>query len=443
MERIHNIVGKMRGKFHSQLSPHIRMSLLLGSVIPLITACSGLFGQPDYASPGTKTSSLNLLEDEFFTSEGPMQAASLDGFMHLPADIRLHLDQSIVPIDTEEQRFKALRNWAFDEFQGDYEYDPSFTSSLSEILDNKRINCFSFSNLFVAAARYTSVPANFQVVHTPPQWDIENGIWIFNQHINVTGTVVRKLTRSERKRLRAAKRQTGTRVQRVRSPDLRRVYVVDFNPEIAADSYRSEVIEDQQALSLYYSNKTAEALIAEDVDSAREFAWQAILADQESTVAWNNMGVLFSRVGRLEQAKEAYLVALSVDPGFESAAHNLESIYRRQGEVDRADEIAWRIRAHRIKNPYYHYSMGESMLREGNLKLAAKYFKDAIKRKDDEKLFYFSLAETQYKLGKYNQASKNLKAAKMHSTPREILRYNQLNYQLESVEGEGLAHPDI
>ncbi len=366
-----------------------------------------------------------------------MQAASLDEFMHLPADIRLHLDQSIVPIDDEEQRFKALRNWAFDEFQSDYEYDPSFTSPLSEILDNKRINCFSFSNLFVAAARYANVPADFQLVHSPPQWDIGNETWIVSQHINVTGTVVRKLTSSERKRLRAQQRQTGTRLQRVRGPDLRRVYVVDFNPEIAADSYRSDVIEDQQALSLFYSNKTAEALIAENVDSALEFARQAILADEESTAAWNNMGVLFSRSGRPEQAKQAYLLALSLDPGFESSANNLERLYRRQGEVDKADKIAQHIRAHRIKNPYYHYSMGESMLREGNLKQAAKYFKNAIKRKDDEKLFYFSLAETQYKLGKYKQASKSLKAAKEHSAPRDMLRYNQLNYQLESVEGEG------
>ena len=77
------------------------------------------------------------------------------------------------------------------------------------------------------------------------------------------------------------------------------------------------------------------------------------------------------------------------------------------------------------------------MLREGNLKKAAKYFKDAIKRKDDEKLFYFSLAETQYKLGEYKKASKNLKAAKKHSAPKDMRRYNQLNYQLESVEGKG------
>ena len=160
-------------------------------------------------------------------------------------------------------------------------------------------------------------------------------------------------------------------------------------------------------------------------------------ADDRSATAWNNLGVLFSRAGKPEQAKQAYRTALALNPEAESSANNLERIYRRLGEVDEADAMAKRIHANRMKNPYYHYSMGESMLARGDLENAVGHFKDAVRRKADERLFYYALAEAQIKLGDYRRATKNLKAAKKHSTGQDMQRYHQLNSQLESAARDG------
>jgi tetratricopeptide (TPR) repeat protein len=407
--------------------------LLLGPVIALLAACSGLDEQPNAEMTEALSASMQLLDDEQFQINDPEQALSLEHFLELPADIRQHLDETVLPLDGEEARYRTLRNWAFEEFQGDYDYDPTFTSSLDDLETSRRINCFSFSNMFVAAARYAGVPAHFQLVHSPPQWDINDKTWVVSQHINVTGSVQRTLSAGERQYLKQQDSSTGSRVRRSASIDLNRSYVVDLNPEIAADSYRSTIISDGEALSLFYSNRSVEALLSGEADTARQLGKLAILADDSSSVAWNNLGVLLSRGGKPEQAREAYSTALTLDPNNESSANNLERIYRRLGEVEEADAMAKRIQANRMKNPYYHYSMGENMLARGELQDAVGYFKDAIKRKNDERLFYYALAETQIKLADYKQATKSLKAAKKHSTNKDKQRYLQLHSQLESM----------
>jgi tetratricopeptide (TPR) repeat protein len=406
-------------------------------VFTLVAGCAPSQRQASSHSPGMVTESLALLENELGAAESPDAVPNPRSFLELPTGIRQYLDREVVPLNTEEKRFNALRKWAFEEFSPAYEYDPSFTSPLQRLPDAGRINCFSFSNLFVAAARYADVPARFQLVESPPQWDINKDTWVVSQHINVTGSVYRKLSQRERQYLREQEQTTGTLIRRTPPTSMHRTYVVDLNPEIAVDAYRSRTISDREALSLFYSNRSVEELLSGRRDIALDYGRLAILSDRESATAWNNLGVLLSRQGKVQEARQAYLTAIALDPDGESAANNLERIYRRTGETDKADAMAARIRSNRMKNPYYHYALGEKMLALGDPKDAAKHFKAAISRKDDERLFYFGLAEAQIELGDYRRASKSLNAARKHSTPRDSERYKALNDRLSAVARDG------
>ena len=148
------------------------------------------------------------------------------------------------------------------------------------------------------------------------------------------------------------------------------------------------------------------------------------------------MGVLLSRQEKLYEAKQAYMTAIILDPRGESAANNLERIYRQTGESDKADAMAARIEQNRLRNPYYHYAMGEKQLAMGNPRGAAKHFKNAIRRKDDERLFHYALAETQIALGKYKKASKSLDAAREYSHADDLARYEELNQRLALARSE-------
>ena len=99
--------------------------------------------------------------------------------------------------------------------------------------------------------------------------------------------------------------------------------------------------------------------------------------------------------------------------------------------------MASRIRTNRMKNPYYHYALGEKMLTLGRPEDAEGHFKDAIRRKEDERLFYFGLAEAQIELGDFRRASRSLDTAREYSTSRDLPRYKALSSKLSSVAGEG------
>lgn len=413
------------------------------TTLPLLLTCvTALLGCATSNSPplaeGGKRPASEVAVGEMSSVDSTDLQAALDQFLALPPEVRGYLDREIRPLTTEEARFRALRQWAFEEFQSQYTYDPGFTSPIDRLDESGRINCFSFSNMFVAAARYVDVPAKFQLVDSPPQWNMSSDTFVVSQHINVTGLLRRTLAENEQAVLRGQMaRSTGTRIEKLNWDKLNRSYIVDLNPSIAVDSYRSRTISDRQALSLYYSNRSVESLLAGKGDQALAFAQQAILTDDQSVTAWSNLGVILSRAGKTDAAKQVYLKALDLDGSAETAANNLERIYRRTGETRKADALAARSAARRKRNPYYHYSMGETMLEEGDLERAQEHFEEAIARKEDERLFYYGLAKAQIRLGDYERATRNLEQAKEYSSTADLWRYEQLSAELRSASHNG------
>ena len=102
------------------------------------------------------------------------------------------------------------------------------------------------------------IQAHFQLVQSPPEWDINRNTWVISQHINVAGSVHRTLTQQERKEIADSEQTTGTLIKREVPERMDRNYVVDLNPEIAVDVYRSHEISDSVALALFYSNRSVE-----------------------------------------------------------------------------------------------------------------------------------------------------------------------------------------
>ena len=213
--------------------------------------------------------------------------------------------------------------------------------------------------------------------------------------------------------------------------------MVDLNPEISTDAYRSRIISDAAAKSLFHSNRSVEALLVGDSQQAMIHARAAIAADERSATAWNNLGVLLARAGDLEDAAQAYRTAFALDPDGLIGASNLESTYRRLGDLEKAEAVARQIRANRMRNPYFHYALGERSHADGSLTDAVDHFQDAIARKGDERLFYYALAQIYLELGDYRRAAANLETAREHSEPVDLSRYRELSARLSQATGEG------
>ncbi len=373
----------------------------------------------------------SMLRDEYFPNIGSdMQLESPDQLFQLSEQMKRQLDLQVMTEESEYERYKRLRTWAHRRFQ-DYEFTPLETVSLSEINSARKVNCLTFSALFVAAARYTDVDAEFQLVFAPPYWDRQNDSWINNQHINVAGKVdmpgiTSIVPISDFPGEFPVQRSSGVSLFSYR-------YVVDLNPEIRNLKVDSEIISEQQVISLFYSNKSVESLIEGDLASAYAHTKAALISDEYSPLAWNNLGVLYNRVQQPQLAKIAFTQAIRLDDNSYSARSNLARLYRSLGEDQLATGLERQITEFRDANPYYHAAMAEEELTKGNLNRARRFFEDAIQRKHNEQYFHHQLAIINQALGDRDAMLQNLRSARRYARGSEKTRFSNKLAALENL----------
>lgn len=372
----------------------------------------------------------NLLVDRYFlTNElADIKVEEVDIYK-LPKGVVSYLEQEIVPLPSEEQRYRALRKWIFD-YADNYDYDPNTTVPISKIDEIGKINCLSFSTLFVAAARHVGIPADIQLIYSPPAWEMTGQSWLLAQHINVTGKIRRALGPREVNARLNLPTDTGTFIKRTSERYEIQKYVVDLNPRVVVNAYRTELLQDDEVASRYHANIGAEALVNDNYSAAYLHMKQAITLNNMSSPAWNNLGVLYSRVNQPELARQSYLTALQVDPDADSALTNLTALHQRLGNEDRATELKTRIATRIEKNPFYHFYLGKDLLEIGEYDKAIARFESAIHRKKDEQLFYLFLAEAQLAQNQIRKAEKSLKQAEKYAEPANQKQYAHLTQQL-------------
>jgi tetratricopeptide (TPR) repeat protein len=271
-----------------------------------------------------------------------------------------------------------------------------------------------------------------QLVYSPPNWDLSDRTWVLNQHINVTGTVKGSISMGESRNRVALPSHTGTIIKPDFMLDTFIKYVVDLNPKLVVNAYRTEVLDDHQFASRFYGNLAAQALLEENYTDAYLYNKQAINFDKLSSLAWNNLGVLYSRIDQPDLARKSYLTAIQVDPDADAARNNLASLYRKVGNTSEANQLDQGITQRRKKNPYYHYYLGEDLLKVGDYEEAIDYFRQAIRRKKDEQLFYLSMAEAQLELDQIRDAERSLNKAEKYAEKANSERYVQLTKALLS-----------
>jgi|TARA_Y100000310_G_scaffold274578_2_gene290660 Flp pilus assembly protein TadD len=262
------------------------------------------------------------------------------------------------------------------------QYDSTRTQTAIETFQSRRGNCLSMTNLYVAAARYLKVDANYQVVALNPTWEKTGAVMIRNEHINAIG------------------RLSGIGK-----------YVVDFRPNITFRDKDTQTISDREAVALYYTNLGAESIVAGEPDAAVRYIRSALAITPESADAWNNMGAAARRLGRFEQAEFSYQRAVHLDPYHYTAMNNLGRLYRGRGDLGREKHYLDRVKRYRAKHPYYLYFEARRAYQRNDLLAARKYLKRAIYRKRDDPEFYVALSNVYRQLGDQRRSDINMRKA--------------------------------
>lgn len=285
-------------------------------------------------------------------------------------------------VDQDSRRTQTARSlvWASaDPNIRPFLYRPELTLPPVETFDQEQGNCLSYSSMFMLMARHLKLDAWYQEVEIPQQWNNENDTLLVSMHVNV-----------------------------VVEGDHGSHWVVDVSGRNTGPSQLHRRIPDHVVLAQYYNNIGADALTRNELGEAYAYIRKAIETEPKLHYLWSNLGVVYNRNEQVDAATEAYLTALKLDPGSTMAANNLYLIYEKTGNTLAAAELQKRVAKNRRKNPYYLSHLSAVAFEEGRLDDSRKLAERAVKLDQTEYRFHYQLARTLLEAGKRSEAEASL-----------------------------------
>jgi tetratricopeptide (TPR) repeat protein len=312
---------------------------------------------------------------------GPGEDISQVDMLELSPDMIAFLDEHVDREGSQNERLGQLVYAVIGEDRFLLAYDDS-TSTAQETFSNRRGNCLSFTNMFIAMARDVDLDVSYQEVEIPPDWSMVGQSYLISQHVNVRVDVRNALSR-----------------------------VVDFNIYNLNANNESQVISDQRARAHYFNNIGVEHMLADETALAYRNFQQSVREDRSFSSAWVNLGILHRRESYPDYAEAAYLEALEYDQDNLMAMSNLANLYEQEGQTELAEKYLEKVQSHRMSNPYYRYQIANSAFIDGDYRTAIQNLKYAIRKRKDEDRFYFLMSLSYLMSGEKEEAQRWMKKA--------------------------------
>lgn len=210
-------------------------------------------------------------------------------------------------------------------------YEPYANLSARAVFAEKRGNCLSYTNLFIALAREAGLKASYQLVEVPPEYDSVNGMVVLNKHVNA----------------------------KVHDIPGRGSVTVEFSEEFASGIHDRRIVDDRFALALHYNNLAFSDDMAGDERGAFVYLKKAIELTPHNPDLWTNLGVFHARRGHFDHAIAGYRRALELDAYHNAAVRGLANAYGALGQADNARFYQRRMAHSRARDAYTYYTLAQ------------------------------------------------------------------------------------
>jgi tetratricopeptide (TPR) repeat protein len=362
-----------------------RTPLLLFSSLLLAAAC---LQYQEFDSVGH-------LRQEYAKRVGDQLAAQIEVPFEVTPELRAALEQRLRQAPSERSKINEVVRFIFEDLDLHYSLTP--TRNALETFRTKQGNCLSFVNLFVGVARELGLNPFYVEVTDYQKWNHREGMVVSQGHI-VGGMYLE-----------------GELKPYDFLPYRRKAYK-DFNP-----------IDDLRAAAHYYNNLGAEALMAGDLEKARQLLEIAVGIAPRFEKAINNMGVVLARSGQPERALELYQKGLEIDPENPMILTNLTRLYQQTGRAAEAEQLLTKLETNNASNPFFFVYQGEMALSRGENDKALDYMVRAMRQDSELPEVHVGFVKVYVALGDLEKARHHLeRALKLDATNQDALQYARL-----------------
>jgi len=359
-------------------------SIVLASSFCLLTACSS-------TENNTAPPPFALTQSNTFT-QTPVETQQ--EIFALSEHVKEQLDSAFPKDSRSLQSTKRLLKFLLQNGDASLSYQSGATLTANQAYSNLNANCLSLSILAYSLADYLGLEGQFQKVHIPEYWALDNGFNLLTGHINLKVSEAQKLVVN----------------RKVIYPEERSL-VIDFDPNSRQEAFKTSNINKARITAMFYNNKGAAAMLKHDYDTAFSYYKAAVDIDSNYSGAWGNLGVLFRLTNDYQSAETAYQYAISLDPDNNTALGNLARLYNLTNRKEQGQAILAKLDNKRQANPYYHISLGNDAYTTARYQDAIKHYKKARDLNPTLHDTDFGLARTYYQLGDLKLAKKYLTMA--------------------------------
>lgn len=270
---------------------------------------------------------------------------------------------------SDEQKLTLLLEELLGRNKLDLQYHRGYTGTAIETFESGQANCLAFTHLFVGLARELKLPVFYLKVDDLQSFEREGDLVVVSGHITAGfGSISRPR-------------------------------ILEFTIFPAADYQSLHPLSDLGAVALFYSNRGAELLLSGDREGALVWLETAVRIDPALPEASTNLGVVYRRLGRMEEAEAAYRRALEVDPEYVSAYRNLSALLLRiEGRREEGRQILELTDQRQSRNPFNYLALGDLALSQGHVADAERYYRRALQLGPD-------LAEASAAMGQWALAA--------------------------------------
>lgn len=276
------------------------------------------------------------------------------------------------------------------------DYDSAITRNAAEAFEARAGNCLSLVIMTAAFAKEMGLGLRYQQVHTEGSWSRSGNVLFLAGHVNVA--LGRRLQESN-----------------VFSLDMD-MMTIDFMPPELSRVERVRTIDEPTLVAMYYNNRAAELMVADDLDQAYWLARAAIERAPNYVNAYNTLGVIYRRHGDKLAAERVLRQVALLEPDNPQVLGNLMIALRDLGQMDEADQVQRKLNALQPDPPYAFFDRGVEAMNVGDYVRARELFQKELKRAAYVPEFHFWMALADLRLGDLASASRHMASAKEYST---------------------------
>jgi tetratricopeptide (TPR) repeat protein len=296
--------------------------------------------------------------------------AGIESALALPEALRLALPAEVQDRGIDDAvRVQRLVDFmiADDGLALRYQEQPTF--GIAESFARRRVNCLSFTMMFIAIARAAGLNAYAQASDDALAMRVLDDTLYRATHVN------------------AGIQAAGAG------------YTVDVGWQAILAGRKPRPITDARLVAMLHNNHAVERLLDGDHAGAAIAIAAALALDASSATLWSNAGVVHWRAGQPDAAERAYARALTLQREHVGALSNMVALHRSRGMQRQAASYERRLQRVQASDPFSQFLIAQSLAAAGAQREAIVHYRRAIRLLPDEPRFHRSLAEVYRQLG--------------------------------------------